>query len=931
MAGTGTIRVFISYARRDGAALTGRLREDLSKKGVQVWHDIHDIPAGSDWAREIEKALDNVDAVLAIVTPGYGESDHCRAEESRALALKKRLIPLLAGTDSDKTLRLGHKSHINFSDSSKYAERFAKLLAELQGPAPSIDTAELLNRYKQRLLETEFRLVNLLGFPELKDRPLIELPRVFVMPRIFDENLVFRPVLLGEGRLWLKAGEFDRGGNIAFLGKPGSGKTTLLRYIGRSCLETLPDVKSTGGLIPMFFWVRHVERSGAKIQQPDDLWKYFYQYCNDQLDLALPGGFFETQAQEGKLLVLVDGLDEVASSARREMLASVVQRFANSLSRRNRVAITSRPAGYRQELLPDFRHLEILDFGEPEIRKFLGLWYAVREPNPKEAESRAAELWEALKNSGIRDMAGNPLILTLIALIHQVETKLPDGRALLYDKCTECLLDLWRAKLPVAPELAQFTLHNKRRALSRAAYQAQVEAPAEATKDGAAGLLMDEHWLLKQFESFIGTEYPGLERGHIAKVLLDALRMRDGVLTEQQTGRFGFLHKTFQEYFAAWHIVDSVDGVDDALGYIEKHIGNPYWRETLVLAVAQMFGRQPTGVLTKMLEQGRVPFAWECLRSGARVDRWLEGLIGHLFQCFEEFQGEPARLEDYLPLWILQRDKLHRILHAVFEKKNRDGRVLFPALLLLDELVKGEDQYAAHLRREFLSEYPKRNLAPDQDGMVPVAAGSFTMGDTFGDGYPNEGPASEVEVAGFWIDSFPVTNAEYEVMVPGHRRERVPYPGTDGPPVARVSWWEASLYCRWSGARLPTEAEWEKAAAWDAKAKRKLRYPWGDSWDQTKCNSIEGGRSPTPRGFYPDGVSPYGCEDMAGNVWEWTDEVFKEYPYSGSAALPFSRDLRIFRGGAFNVPAKGVRSSRRLSFHPGFRNSDFGFRRARTL
>jgi hypothetical protein len=639
MAGSRPTRVFISYARRDGAALAGRLRADLTKVGVDVWHDIHDIPPGSDWAKEIEKALGHVEVVLAIVTRGYSQSETCRAEESRALELKKCVIPLLAQLDSPTPLRIGHIHRLDFSDESKYSERLAELLAALKkrpGKAgvavvPSVDMAEIRKRYAQKLLGTEFRLVNLLGFPELKDRPLIELPRVFVMPAVSSEDALERPARDNEKKPPPKAGEeFDKSGNVAFIGKPGSGKTTLLRYIGRSCLEPLPDIEATKNLTPMCFWVRHMERSGVTIRQPNDLWTYFYQYCNDRLDLSLPAGFFEAQAAEGKLLVMIDGLDEVASSTGREALAGMVHRFAENLRPRgNRVVISSRPAGYR--LLPDFRHLEILDFEEEEIRKFLGLWYAVREPNSKEAEARAQELWAALEGSGIRGMAGNPLILTMIALIHRVETKLPDGRALLYEKCTECLLDLWKAALPAAPELAQFTLHNKRRALSRVAYQAQIEAPPDANQD-AAGLLMDEHWLLKQFESFIGTEYPGVERGHVAKVLLDALRLRDGVLTEQQTGRFGFLHKTFQEYFAAWHIVDSVEGVEDALGYIEKHIADPYWRETLVLAVAQMSGRQPTGVLAKMMELGRVPFAWECLRSGARVDRWLEGLIGYLFQ-----------------------------------------------------------------------------------------------------------------------------------------------------------------------------------------------------------------------------------------------------------------------------------------------------------
>ena len=322
MAGSRPTRVFISYARRDGATLAERLRADLSKKGLVVWQDIHGIPGGSEWTAKIVEALDNADVVLAILTPGYQESPNCRAEEDGASKRKKRIIPLLAVAGTPIPFLLGPIQNLDFSDASKYSERLADLLASL---VPTIE--ELRKQYAQKLLDTEFRLVNLLGFPELKDRPLIELPRVFVMPSVSGADIPDRPAPGKEKKPPPMAGEeFDKGRNIAFVGKPGSGKTTLLRYIGRSCLEALPDVSSTKGLTPMFFWVRHMERASVMIRQPDDLWNYFCQYCKDKLDLPLPPGFFETQAEKGKLLVMIDGLDEVSSNTGRETLASEIGR-----------------------------------------------------------------------------------------------------------------------------------------------------------------------------------------------------------------------------------------------------------------------------------------------------------------------------------------------------------------------------------------------------------------------------------------------------------------------------------------------------------------------------------------------------------------------------------------------------------------------------
>jgi len=174
-------------------------------------------------------------------------------------------------------------------------------------------------------------------------------------------------------------------------------------------------------------------------------------------------------------------------------------------------------------------------------------------------------------------------------------------------------------------------------------------------------------------------------------------------------------------------------------------------------------------------------------------------------------------------------------------------------------------------------------------------------------------------------------------------------------PVVGVCWYEAMAYCAWLteqinksanqqigklanrriSVRLPSEAEWEKAARWDGRRAR--RYPWGDDWDAFQCNSLEGRvLTTTPVGIYPGGASPCGALDMAGNVWEWTRSLWGpeierpafEYPYGldDGREDEASTDLRVLRGGSWFNEARYARCASRLRSGPGSRDDDGGFR-----
>jgi formylglycine-generating enzyme required for sulfatase activity len=200
---------------------------------------------------------------------------------------------------------------------------------------------------------------------------------------------------------------------------------------------------------------------------------------------------------------------------------------------------------------------------------------------------------------------------------------------------------------------------------------------------------------------------------------------------------------------------------------------------------------------------------------------------------------------------------------------------------------------------------------PDKMEVVVIPAGPFLMGETL----------QTIDLPEFQIARYPVTNAEYRLFVEatGHRRpDHWSRDGTYPPalgrhPVVFVSWESAAAYTEWVGARLPSEAEWEKAA----RGTEGLIYPWGNEFVPENCNTSEAGTDGTrPVDAHPGGASPYKVMDMAGNVWEWTTTY-----YQGN------EQWRVLKGGAWDY--KGLKDSRcaaRVYFRPDFRNSAVGLR-----
>jgi len=219
----------------------------------------------------------------------------------------------------------------------------------------------------------------------------------------------------------------------------------------------------------------------------------------------------------------------------------------------------------------------------------------------------------------------------------------------------------------------------------------------------------------------------------------------------------------------------------------------------------------------------------------------------------------------------------------------------------------------------------------EEPGTVYVAGGDFIFGSD--EGSEDESPQQTIYVDAFNIDINPVTCAEYKEFVDatGHRAPRnwkegqVPS-GKENHPVVWVSWDDAVAYAEWAGKRLPTEIEWEKAAR-DTDGRK---YPWGDVFDANKCNSSEANiQATSPVGQFPDGASPCGTLDMAGNVWEWTSDWYDAYRGSVYELERFGTIYRVLRGGSWFDGADSVRTTTRNSAKPDFTFSTIGFRCAK--
>ncbi|NEO71434.1 HEAT repeat domain-containing protein [Moorena sp. SIO3H5] len=441
---------------------------------------------------------------------------------------------------------------------------------------------------------------------------------------------------------------------VVILGAPGSGKTTLMSYFAVMLAQQNPDILGLDGdtdwlpiLIRMRDFARHLDKS---------LIDYARIFAENTMSVKpLPVGFFEHWLSDGRALILLDGLDEVAEEAKRH---DVVRRIENFLGQfdRNRAIITSRPAGYRRDFFrtEEFPHYQIQPFDDQKISAFIDNWYNSRFQDQAEAERWKQSLRKALHdNDRITLLARNPLLLTIIALIHRYQAVLPKKRHKLYDKAVETLLINWDKLKDLSSDKRLKYLDfedDLRRLMESLAYWIHTQGNIE---DNDSGTLIDKNDLIDQLKQQIKDlkQVQPHQAEQEAKRFVELIRERTGLLNEQGQDCYGFVHKTFQEYLCAEEINYQADNERDSeivLDPIREHLHDSHWREVLLLLIAQQKPKNAAKAIRAVLTNNSnyeqwlhrdLLFAGNCLAEDPKNLRGAEsGLVQEILKRLVELK-----------------------------------------------------------------------------------------------------------------------------------------------------------------------------------------------------------------------------------------------------------------------------------------------------
>ncbi len=384
---------------------------------------------------------------------------------------------------------------------------------------------------------------------------------------------------------------------VVVLGAPGSGKTTLMSYFSVAITENKSKLL---GLDPNIDWLPiFIGMRDYILHDNLGILEYYYsQFSDNDLSVkSLPDGFFEHWLETGRALILLDGLDEIVDEGKRGKIVKKIENFVSNYEQ-NRVIITSRPAGYRRDFFDaeTFPHYWLQPFDDNQINEFIENWYNSRTPNKNEAKLRKDNIRKALDNTPrIKLLARNPLLLTIIALIHRYQKKLPKERYKLYESAIQTLLTTWDTTnklLENHTKLQYLENDDWEDIMQNLAYW--IHGYQEGIKgDELEGTLIDKDELIIFLTNYIKSSkkisfnYAEKE----AQRFINFIQDRSGLLNEQGTDCYAFVHKTFQEYLCAQKFQQKVkedyDEFDSVLNEMNTHLNDAHWREVILLFVAQ--------------------------------------------------------------------------------------------------------------------------------------------------------------------------------------------------------------------------------------------------------------------------------------------------------------------------------------------------------
>jgi formylglycine-generating enzyme required for sulfatase activity len=666
----------------------------------------------------------------------------------------------------------------------------------------------------------------------------------------------------------------------------------------------------------------------------------------------------------GGVLLCFDGLDEVSGvieptqdgpRSRRERLAAPIHRLAQELGDSS-VVVTCRTRPYQQDtawqLADPWRVRRIEPFAFGQVRFFVDAWYQQScvvtgaRFSAEEGTSKAAELLRAIQaKPGLRAICASPLLLTMVVLLHYNQKQLPDERAEVYEELVGLLLDRWewvrsseQARAPLIPfgerlGLPQLRARDLRAALNQIAYA------AHRTAQDGRGVIAEQliyDLLEPKFRNAISAERPDrVSKGEwTARVesFLEVLVRESGLVQPDGDKTYVLPHLTFEEYLAACHLAECEDVEQAHARWAE---GGDRWREPLLLLMG-------------------------CLRLDKKhrlAEQWLDTLLDETVGRDEKPPAQRQRdavlaAACYRELGgrRYMQDRWHTRKVDALETRLRDALLPLlakpdPAILLPLRVEAGEalgrlgdPRFPVDLA-DWRGELTGRSEAFGQSSgyyWCYVPNGRYQIG-----GWEPKQPSASIQLPPLWIARYPITVAQYAPFVAegyGKDAERwwMPegwkwkgkrtaptfwgysdYSGANQP-VIGVTWYEATAYCSWLTeqlqdvlpkdyvVRLPTEAEWEVAAAYDTQMQRRI-YPWGEDEltpERAIYNESNVGR-PAPVGCCPSGAAACGAMDMVGNVWEWTTSHYERYPDQSAEVIADFKQSKDFTFDEMVVPLRG--------------------------
>ena len=459
----------------------------------------------------------------------------------------------------------------------------------------------------------------------------------------------------------------EKHSHVVLLGGPGSGKSTAIRYLAWShAAANLPNAPEGIGLLrgqPLPLRIELRRLSATRARHPEyDILTYVSEILLGQGGCDVNQEMFRQLLERRGMLLLFDGLDEVATLAERSQMIEEIENFALSYPG-NRIVVTSRPIGYDLARFANgwFVRVDIQTFNDEQIRQFLERWYqhilGLGVPIPQEDQEEMEVFYETLKkNERLHKLAENPLLLSVITELHRYK-RLPERRIEIYDECAELLLERWASLKGTDIRWKDIRMSREDQfacvaylgmILHERSQDKQNERRQGSQKVEESSTDVTGRFLQREIECFIKEQKLIAEvtkQRREAERFLALMQEEAGLIVERGKGEdgeelYGFIHRTFQEYFAAMDIYEQYEQEDTpeiVSEFLQEHLHDPHWQEVILLLISKMRRKPVTKLLGQIIE-GRLRsrrskyrtivrqdlfFVSECLCEGVVVENEL--------------------------------------------------------------------------------------------------------------------------------------------------------------------------------------------------------------------------------------------------------------------------------------------------------------------